>query len=346
MPGMPAAMAASSGPSTAPESPAAGAPPARDSSDGDASDDSDARPSDGATQSGVLTAGAWDDNLNYDRFKRYRARLLQRNLPGVMSSTDDEHDAAHDKFSATRDARSLLDISLVIDTTGSMGDEISYLQTEFLALSQSIEDLYPDSDQRWSLVAYRDMGDAYLTREYDFDSDVATFRDRLGEQAASGGGDFPEAPDAALAAMTNLNWRDGEDVARLVFWVADAPHHEQNASAMTEAIRDSANLDVHVYPVASSGIEELTELTMRSAAQLTGGRYLFLTDDSGIGGEHKEPTIPCYFVTRLDTAILRMVDIELSGVYHEPAADDVRRTGGDPKSGRCTLESGEDVQSF
>ena len=50
---------------------------------------------------------------------------------------------------------------------------------------------------------------------------------------------------------------------------------------------------------------------MRSAAQLTGGRYLFLTDDSGVGGEHKEPNIPCYFVTRLDHAILRMVDIEM-----------------------------------
>jgi hypothetical protein len=315
-----------------------------DSAAGD--DDDEARPGDTSTQSGLLTAGAWDDNLNYDRFMRYRARLLQRSLPGAMSSTDDEHDDANDKFSAERDARSLLDISLVIDTTGSMGDEIDYLQTEFLALSESIENLYPDSDQRWSLVVYRDIGDAYVTQEYDFDSDVSTFRDRLDEQAASGGGDFPEAPDAALDAMTNLDWRDGDDVARLVFWVADAPHHDQNATAMTEAIRTSADLDVHIYPVASSGIEELTELTMRSAAQLTGGRYLFLTDDSGVGGEHKEPTIPCYFVTRLDTAILRMVDIELSGTYHEPAADEVVRTGGDPKSGRCTLESGENVQSF
>jgi hypothetical protein len=333
---------------TPPASPS-GAPPAEESADGDFAADGDAakpRPSGGATQSGVLTAGAWDDNLNYDRFKRYRARLLQRGLPGALPSTDDEHDAAHDKFSATRDARSLLDISLVIDTTGSMGDEIDYLQTEFLALSQSIEDLYPDSDQRWSLVVYRDVGDAYVTHEYDFEGDVASFRDRLGEQVASGGGDFPEAPEAALAAMTNLDWRDGNDVARLVFWVADAPHHEQNARAMTEALRDSASLDVHIYPVASSGIDDLTELTMRSAAQLTGGRYLFLTDDSGVGGEHQEPTIPCYFVTRLDTAILRMVDIELSGVYHEPAADEVLRTGGDPKSGRCTLESGENVQSF
>ena len=30
------------------------------------------------------------------------------------------------------------------------------------------------------------------------------------------------------------------------------------------------------------------------------GRYLFLTDDSGIGNDHEEPRVPCYRVERLD----------------------------------------------
>jgi hypothetical protein len=98
--------------------------------------------------------------------------------------------------------------------------------------------------------------------------------------------------------------------------------------------------------VASSGVNEMTELTMREAAQLTGGRYLFLTDDSGIGGEHKEPSIPCYFVTHLDQAILRMVDIELSGMYREPTASEIVRTGGDPQDGACMLDSGQSVAVF
>jgi hypothetical protein len=98
--------------------------------------------------------------------------------------------------------------------------------------------------------------------------------------------------------------------------------------------------------VASSGVDELTELTMRSAAQLTGGRYLFLTDDSGVGGEHKEPSIPCYFVTQLDAAILRMVDIEMTGVYREPTAAELVRAGGDPQEGACELQSGQTVFVF
>lgn len=85
---------------------------------------------------------------------------------------------------------------------------------------------------------------------------------------------------------------------------------------------------------------------MRSAAQLTGGRYLFLTDDSGVGGVHKEPTIPCYFVTKLDDAPLRMVDTGLSGLYREQEAAAVLRTGCDPKAGVCTPSSGQVVQVY
>jgi Mg-chelatase subunit ChlD len=314
----------------------------------DADDDSggEETPDGPQTQSGTLTAGAWDDNQNFDRFSRYRSRLLQRNLLGAMSTTDEEHERANEIFSEQRQGHERLDVSLVIDTTGSMGDEIAYLQAEFLALSRTIEELYPDSDQRWSMVVYRDEGDQYVTREYDFEADAATFRERLSEQSAGGGGDLPEAPDAAMQAMTQLDWREGAEVARLVLWVADAPHHEQNADAMADAVRAAADLGIAVYPVASSGVDELAELTMRSTAQLTGGRYLFLTDDSGVGGEHKEPNIPCYFVTRLDHAILRMIDIELSGNYREPTESEVIRTGGDPENGRCVLESGDQVSSF
>ena len=150
----------------------------------------------------------------------------------------------------------------------------------------------------------------------------------------------------ALLATTELGWRTDNDTARLAFWVADAPPHPENVEQMATAIRDVGALGVHVYPVASSGIDELTEFTMRSAAQMTGGRYLFLTDDSGVGGPHKEPTIPCYFVTRLDHAIERMVDIELSGEYREPKAQEIIRTGGDPTSGACALDSGGSVLVF
>jgi hypothetical protein len=295
---------------------------------------------------GVLTAGAWDDNRNFDWFVNYRATLSQAQLPGLLPISEDEHRAAYSLFSGATPARQKLDVSLVIDTTGSMGDEIRYLQSEFVTLSNAILQKYPDAEQRWSLVLYKDTTDEYIVRWFDFRSDPQEFQFQLSRQSAGGGGDFPEAPDDGLSTAADLSWRSSDATAKLAFWVADAPHHDENAEAMANAIRELGQKDVHVYPIASSGVDELTELTMRSAAQLTGGRYLFLTDDSGVGGAHKEPTIPCYYVTRLDDAILRMVDIELTGAYREPTKSEIIRTGGNPQAGECTLQAGGKLSAF
>lgn len=298
----------------------------------------------GNAEPGTLTAGAWDDNRNLERFLEYRADLHARQMPGLPSFTVEEHEAAANAASAT-EPRVTLDVALVIDTTGSMGDELQYLQAEFDALSLAIESDYPEAEQRWALVVYRDTGDAYVARPFDFEPSAAAFRESLEAQSSDGGGDFPEASHAALAAMNELSWRSGA-AARLAFWVADAPHHAARAADVAAAVRRAGEQGIHLYPVASSGVDELAELTMRSAAQLTLGRYLFLTDDSGVGGEHKEPSIPCYFVTRLDDAILRMIDIEMTGTYREPSPSDVIRAGGNPAEGACTLESGQTVFAF
>jgi hypothetical protein len=41
-----------------------------------------------------------------------------------------------------------------------------------------------------------------------------------------------------------------------------------------------------------------------------------------------------------------MVDIEMSGAYHEPDQADVIRSGGDPADGACRLASGQTVFVF
>lgn len=298
----------------------------------------------GQVQPGTLTAGTWDDNRNFDRFLSYRADLASQHLPGLLPFSDQEFQGAHD--AAALAPHQTLDVSLVIDTTGSMGDELRYLQTEFLALSQTILARYPDAAQRWSLVLYRDLADAYVTRPFDFSGDAVDFQAKLAVQSAEGGGDYPESPERGLADAAQLSWRGESGTAKLLFWVADAPHHVDAATAMADAIRGLQAKTVHVYPVAASGVDELTESSMRATAELTGGRYLFLTDDSGVGDTHKEPTIPCYFVTKLNSAILRMVDIEMTGTYREPSADEIIRTGGSPDNGICTMSDGRTVTIF
>lgn len=303
-------------------------------------------PSQSTVKPGTLTAGSWDDNLNFEHFQKYRTELTAQLTGRRLPLSDDEVASAQAEFALPRTSRVRLDIALAIDTTGSMGDEIRYLQTEFDAISKAIEATYPSSQQRWSLVVYRDEGDAYVTRYFDFRDDPAEFRTQLAAQSAGGGGDFPEAPQAAFEVLNQFAWRTEPDVARVAFWVADAPHHDQQAEALAKGIRGARAKGIHVYPVASSGVDELTEHTMRSAAQLTGGRYLFLTDDSGVGGAHKEPTVPCYFVTKLDEALLRVVEAEMTGMVRTPSAASIVRTVGSPAEGKCQLGTGQLVTAF
>ncbi|HSQ68044.1 MAG TPA: vWA domain-containing protein [Polyangiaceae bacterium] len=298
----------------------------------------------GTVPAGVLTAGAWDDNRNYDFFKTYLDTKIT--LAGAPPIAQADRDSAAALFAGARAPRQRLDVAIVIDTTGSMGDEASYLRTEFQNISAAIAADFPGADQHWALVAYRDVGDTYVTLPFDFTADLGAFQASLGGLSADGGGDYPESPDLGLAAMNSLHWRPDADVARVAFWVADAPAHDDRGPALAKDFADSRQRDVHLYPVAASGADDLLELSMRSAAQLTGGRYLFLTDDSGIGDTHKVPEIPCYFVTKLANAIVRMVSIELSGIYREPDPSEILRTGGDPKNGSCTLSSGQQVSVF
>jgi hypothetical protein len=299
-------------------------------------------------QSGLLTAGIWDDNLNFAEFEGYRDELWADDQSQIEQRlfSNEEQEAAHADAQTESQLPTTLDVALIIDTTGSMSDEISYLQTEFRDLSAEINARYPESQVRWSLVVYRDQGDEYVVRHNDFTDDPEAFRNSLAQQFATGGGDYPEAPEQALQLANTLAWRGSGATAKLAFWVADAPPHVQNLPAFADSVRDLGTSQVAIYPVASSGVDESTEYFMRASAQRTGGRYIFITNDSGIGLDHKEPTISCYYVTLLRDALLRAIDAEMLGEPAAPSEDEVIRSVGQPDaSGLCQLEEGT-AQAF
>jgi Mg-chelatase subunit ChlD len=291
------------------------------------------------TAAGTLTAGIWDDSLNFELFKTYRGTQTNR----LADFTDAEQSAA---AATQRTPATRLDIAVVVDTTGSMGDEIEWLQTELKAIADDVAAAHPGVPQRWALVHYRDEGDDYVVRFDDFTSSVSSFQLALAKLEAGGGGDFPEAPDQALAQAAALSWDVSGDTAKLVFWVADAPPHDGRAAEFSTTVRALQSKGAHVYPVASSGIDTRTEYAMRASAQLTLGRYLFLTDDSGVGGAHLEPSIPCYVVTKLNHAVERSIDSELAGARVEVDPAKVIRTVGSPMNGQCALQGGTVAQVF
>jgi hypothetical protein len=205
-----------------------------------------------------------------------------------------------------------LDLALIIDTTGSMGDELEYLKVEIDEIAARIKRLFPDVDQRFALVLYRDNGDEYVTRTFDFTGSISEFRTQLSRQRAAGGGDYPEAMQEALQQSTKLSWREGS-AARVAFLVGDAPPHTQHIDQTLDAVMNLRQKEVTLFPIAASGARDEAEYIMRVSAFLTQGQYLFLTDHSGVGNSHAKPTAPKYNVERLDQLMVRMVATELAG---------------------------------
>lgn len=220
-----------------------------------------------------------------------------------------------------------LDLAIVLDTTGSMGDELKHLQAEIRGITAAIHNRFPEVEQRFALVLYRDDGDEYVTRPFDFTTSIDVFQRNMAKQSASGGGDYPEAMHRGLEEATQLRWRE-QDTARVLFLIADAPPHAQHMTRTMTAANALRKRGVAIYPVACSGYDDACEVVMRSCAMLTGGQFLFLTDDSGVGAAHGEPHIPFYQVQRLEQLMVRMIAGELSGRRIEPQPSEIIRTVG------------------
>lgn len=194
------------------------------------------------------------------------------------------------------------EIMFIVDTTGSMSDEMLFLQSEFSAIAKEVgtEDTY------YSANFYRDEGDDYVTKLNDFTNDVSTVQSQINAESADGGGDFPEAVGKIMnETLSNGKWSD--DSVKIAFMIFDAPPHEEDSDEVAQAVKDAAKKGIRLVPIVSSNTERDTELFARGAAICTGGSYVFLTDDSGIGDSHLEPIIGDYKVEKLHDIIVRII---------------------------------------
>jgi len=212
-----------------------------------------------------------------------------------------------------------LELAFVIDTTGSMGDEMGYLQAELLDVVQQVRSTVGGVfDLRTSLTFYRDSGDAYEVRSYPFTADVDLTIAALAEQHANGGGDFPEAVDRGLEVALDFQEWNFDSSTRLLFLVLDAPPHSdpEVIERMHGLTQKAAAAGIRIIPVSASGIDKPTEFLLRDLAIGTGGSYVFITDHSGIGGEHLDPfpTIGEYPVELLNELLVRLI-VERTGSY-------------------------------
>ena len=190
-----------------------------------------------------------------------------------------------------------------------MGDEIRYLKAELKDVIEKFSVSNPDLKLRMGSVFYRDEGDEYITKKSDFSADIQQTIDFIAKQNAGGGGDTPEAVDKALEVSINSLSCSENARARLVFLILDAPPHsgDENITRLQQTIDIAAETGIKIIPITGSGINKSAEYLMRAIALATNGTYIFLTDDSGIGGKHTKPSIDDYEVELLNDLITRLL---------------------------------------
>ncbi len=202
-----------------------------------------------------------------------------------------------------------VEVMFVFDATGSMGDELRYLQAEMKDVIARAKDATGGLNIRTGAVVYRDHSDEYITRISRLTEDISTTQAFIDKQHANGGGDYPEAvPEALMAALNSAGWSDNAR-ARVAFLILDAPCHQDSATIalLHEQILNAAALGVRIVPVVCSGLGESGELLVRSIALATNGTSFFLTDDSGIGNPHLKPTTDSLKVEHLNDMLVRTI---------------------------------------
>lgn len=208
-----------------------------------------------------------------------------------------------------------VDIMFMIDTTGSMSDELEYIKKELTYVIEEVQKANAnDLDIRLSANFYRDHEDEYVCKTYNFTENISKVVSQIKKQYADGGGDYPEAVEIALQeGISNHNWND-DARARIMFLILDAPPHlnKKTLKIIKEQTIQAAKEGIKIIPVASSGVDKDTEFLLRFLDVSTNGTYVFLTDDSGIGNSHMEPTVGFYQIEYLNNLLIRLINQEIA----------------------------------
>lgn len=169
-----------------------------------------------------------------------------------------------------------IDVAFVLDTTGSMNEEIAAVKSTIQKVAESLRG--SNVRIRMGLVEFKDRGDPFVTKIYPMSAELGSFAQQVAGISASGGGDTPESANEAMhVAVHRLAWND-RAIAKLAFLVGDAPPHldyAQDYDYVLEA-REAAHRGIQIFTVAASGMDTLGQVVWRQIAQYTGGTHMFV----------------------------------------------------------------------
>ena len=220
-----------------------------------------------------------------DRFSRVCRALAPASFSAVFAITAAMTAALADpaESEVRRVSKPIVEVAFVLDTTGSMGPLIEGAKRKIWSIATAIADTNPNAEIRMGLVAYRDIGDEYVTKTFNLTTDIQDLYGNLLQLRAQGGGDWPESVNEALeVGVTKLAWTQGADICRIMFLVGDAPPHMdyKQDTKYSDVVRMARERGIVVNAVQAGGARD-TERVWREIAQRGDGRYIPIPQDGG-----------------------------------------------------------------
>ena len=224
--------------------------------------------------------------------------------------------------------RTPLDILFVLDTTGSMGEEINRLKNTIEIINLNLAALSSRPLIRFGMVLYKDRNDAYVTRVIPLTEDLEKFRTELNKVQAGGGGDNPEDLQSALRdSIEKIAWNS--EAVRLCFIITDATAHLDYGQSYTyvNAVHDARKLGIKMFTIGTGGLDISGEYLLRQISQYTYAKYIFLTygergeAEGGKEGSVSHHTGANFQTDKLESIIIRFTKEELSHLSDQPLTD-------------------------
>lgn len=173
-----------------------------------------------------------------------------------------------------------VDVVFAVDTTGSMGPLIEGAKRTVWSIATHIKNTDPNANIRIGLVAFRDVGDDYVTKPFALTNDLDAVYTELSGYTADGGNDIPENVDAALHDALKMKWRPG--AKKIVFLVGDAPPASRGDVPTFDVLAKQAQARGITINTIRAGNEPATEQKFRQIAMLANGEFSTIHQDGGV----------------------------------------------------------------
>lgn len=174
-----------------------------------------------------------------------------------------------------------IDVVFAVDTTGSMGGLLDGAKRTVWSIANHIRKSDGTANLRIGLVAYRDVGDDYITKDFALTTDLDAVFAELSSFQADGGGDVPENVDAALdVTLHKMKWRAG--AKKLVFLVGDAPPASRGDVPTFDVLARKAGEKQIIINTIRAGHDQETAMAFQQIASLGGGEFSSIQQDGGV----------------------------------------------------------------